>query len=125
MLALEQHRRFVLRPFADDDDAVHRDRVQHHAHGIDRRLVGRFLLPPAHPAAGRQRRRLGDPHQLQRQIPADLLFHCTPHARVRRPPIDWLRLRSRLRASSRPTGKSTTLPTSTEHSGSDCRNVAP
>ena len=57
LLAVEEHRRFVLLALADDDDAVHRDGVEDEAHRVDRGAVGGVLVAPAHPAAGRRARR--------------------------------------------------------------------
>ena len=54
LLAVVEHRRFVLLALADDDDAVHRDAVEHEPHGIDRGAVGGVLVAPAHPAPGRR-----------------------------------------------------------------------
>src|ERR1051325_6657448 len=52
LLAVVEHRRFVLLAFPDDDDAVDRHRVEHQAHGVDRRAVGEVLLSPAGPPRG-------------------------------------------------------------------------
>ncbi len=68
-LAVVEHRRFVLLPLADDDDAAHDDRVEHRAHRVDRRLVGGDLVTAPDPAAGAHRRGLGDAHELERQVP--------------------------------------------------------
>ena len=68
LLAVEQHGRFVLLALADDDDAFHRHRVEDDAHGVDRRTVGAVLVALAQPAAGGQRRGLGDPRELHRQV---------------------------------------------------------
>ncbi len=73
-LAVEEHRRLVLLALADDDDAVHRHGVEHHPHGVDGGPVGAVLVAPAHPAAGRQRRRLGDPHQLEGEVAVGALL---------------------------------------------------
>ena len=67
-LAVEEHRRFVLLALADHDDAVHGDGVEHDAHGVDGRAVGAVLVASAHPAGGGERRRLGDPHQLEGEV---------------------------------------------------------
>ena len=51
-LAVVEHRRLVLLALADDDDAVHGDRVEHVAHGVDGGLVGGLLVAAAdEPAA--------------------------------------------------------------------------
>ena len=43
------------------------------AHGVDGGPVGAVLVAPADPAGGGERRRLGDPHQLHRQVAVGLL----------------------------------------------------
>ena len=68
LLAVVEHRRFVLLAFADDDDAVHRDRVEHEAHRVDGGAVGGELVAAAHPAAGGERGGLGDPGELHREV---------------------------------------------------------
>ena len=68
LLAVEEHRRLVLLPLADHDDAAHRDRVDHEAHQVDGGLVGGVLVAPADPARRAHRRRLGDPDQLEREV---------------------------------------------------------
>ena len=68
LLAVEQHRRFVLLALADDDDALHRHRVEDDAHGVDRGTVGAVLVALAQPAPGGQRRGLGDADELHRQV---------------------------------------------------------
>ena len=68
LLAVEEHRRLVLLAFADHDDAVHPNRVEHEPHRVDRRRVGLLLLAPPDPAGGRERRGLGDADQLEREI---------------------------------------------------------
>ena len=67
-LAVVEHRRLVLLALADHDQAVHRHRVEHQPHRVDRGLVGRLLLAPANPAGGGERRGLGDPDELQREV---------------------------------------------------------
>ena len=68
LLAVEEHRGFVLLALADHDDAVHRDRVEDEAHRVDGGAVGGELVAAADPAGGGQRRGLGDPDQLQRDV---------------------------------------------------------
>ena len=68
LLAVEQHRRFVLLALADDDDAVHRDGVEDEAHGVDRGAVGGVLVAAAHPAAGGERGGLGDADELHGEV---------------------------------------------------------
>ena len=99
LLAVVEHRRFVLLALADDDHAVHRHAAEHDAHGVDRRAVGALLVAAAHPAGRRHGRRLGHPDQLQGQVAVRRLraatFACThagdPSARsradVRRPAV--------------------------------------
>ena len=50
VLAVVEHRRFVLLALADDDDAVHRDGGQDGAHRVDGRAVGTELVAAADPA---------------------------------------------------------------------------
>ena len=68
LLAVEQHRRFVLLALADDDDAVHRDGVEDEAHGVDGGTVGAVLVALPDPTSGGQRGGLGDPHELHREV---------------------------------------------------------
>ncbi len=68
VLAVEQHRRLVLLPLADHDDAVHRDRVEHRAHGIDGRLVGGNLVAAADPPAGAHGGGFGDADELESEV---------------------------------------------------------
>ena len=79
LLAVEEHRRFVLLALADHDDAVHRDRVEHEAHRVDRGAVGGELVAAPDPAGGGQRSRLGDPHQLQREVAVRLGLRVLGH----------------------------------------------
>ena len=72
LLAVEEHRRFVLLALADHDDAVHRDRVEHVAHRVDGGAVGGDLVAAADPAGGGQGGGLGDAHQLQRDVAVGL-----------------------------------------------------
>ena len=81
LLAVEEHRRFVLLALADDDDAVHRHRVEHEPHGVDRGLVGRFLVAAADPAGGGEGGGLGDAGEVHRQVAVRglrLLHGCAP-----------------------------------------------
>ena len=68
VLAVVEHRRLVLLALADDDDAVHRDRVEHEAHRVDGGLVGGDLVAAADPAGGGERGGLGDAHELEREV---------------------------------------------------------
>ena len=83
LLAVEEHRRFVLLALADHDDAVHRDRVEDEAHRVDGGAVGGDLVAAADPAGGGQRRGLGDPDQLQRQVAVGLACACSPPCAAR------------------------------------------
>ena len=67
-LAVVEHRRFVLLAFADDDDAVHRDGLEHDAHGVDRGAVGAVLVAATHEPRRGQRGRLGHAHQLHGEV---------------------------------------------------------
>src|SRR5439155_11091509 len=67
-LPVVEHRGLVLLALPDHHDPVHGDRAEHQAHGVDRCLVRRLLVPPTHPPAGPQGGRLGHPHQLQREV---------------------------------------------------------
>ena len=69
LLAVEEHRRLVLLALADDDDAAHRDRVEHEAHRVDRCLIGRDLVSAPDPARGERRRGLRDADELEREVP--------------------------------------------------------
>ncbi len=68
LLAVEQHRRLVLLPLADHDDAVHRHGVEHEPHRVDGGLVGGLLVAAADPPRGAERGRLGDADQLERKV---------------------------------------------------------
>ena len=68
VLAVEEHRGFVLLPLADHDDAVHRDRVEDVAHRVDGGTVGGELVAAADPAGRREGGRLGDPDELQGEV---------------------------------------------------------
>ena len=68
LLAVEEHRRLVLLALADHDDAVHRDRVEHYAHPVDRGLVGGLLVAPADPPARAERGGLRHADELEREI---------------------------------------------------------
>ena len=75
LLAVEEHRRLVLLALADDDDAAHRDGVEHEPHRVDRRLVGRDLVPAPDPARRERRGRLRDANELERKVPVRYLAH--------------------------------------------------
>ena len=74
VLAVVEHRCFVLLPLADHDHAVHAHRVQHVAHAVDRRLVGRLLVAHPHQRRSGQRRGLGHADELQGQVAVGLLL---------------------------------------------------
>jgi hypothetical protein len=67
-LPVEEHRRLVLLPLADHDDASHAHGVEHEAHRVDGRLVGCVLVSTPDPARGEGRRRLGDSDELEREV---------------------------------------------------------
>ena len=95
-LAVVEHRRLVLLALADHDHAVHRHRVEHQPHRVDRRLVGRLLLAPADPARGGERRGLRHPDELEREVavgPRARANVVRDDARLARPPRPPLRLR--------------------------------
>ena len=66
MLAVVEHRRFVLLALTDHHHAVHADGVQHVAHPVDRRLVSALLLPHPDKRCRRERGRLGHANELER-----------------------------------------------------------
>ena len=68
LLAVVEHRRFVLLALADDDDAAHRHGADQRAHRVDRRAVPAVLVAATDPAAGRHRGRLGDADELEGQV---------------------------------------------------------
>ena len=68
LLAVVEHRRLVLLPLADHDDAAHRDAVEDEAHRVDRGLVGALLLAAADPARRGHRARLGHADELHRDV---------------------------------------------------------
>ena len=68
VLAVVEHGRLVLLALADHDDAVHRDGVEHGAHGVDGRLVGGDLVAGARPARGGERGGLGHTYELEGEV---------------------------------------------------------
>ncbi len=68
LLAVEEHRRLVLLPLADHDDAVHLDGAEHQPHRVDGGLVGLLLLAPPDPAGRSERRRFGDADELEGEV---------------------------------------------------------
>jgi hypothetical protein len=75
LLAVEEHGRLVLLAFADHDDAVHRDGVDHEAHRVHGRRVGGDLVAATHPAPGRERGRFGDADEFHGQVAVGKLSH--------------------------------------------------
>ena len=67
-LAVVEHRRLVLLPLADHDDAVHRDGVEHRPHRVDRGLVGRDLVAAADPATCAHGGGLCDADELESEV---------------------------------------------------------
>ena len=68
LLAVEEHRGFVLLALADDHDAFHPHRAEHHAHRLYGGAVGRVLVAAAHPPTGGQRGGLGGAHELHCEV---------------------------------------------------------
>ena len=68
VLAVVEHRRFVLLALADDDNPVDADRSEHVAHRVDGGLVGGFLVAAADPSSGAEGRGFRDPDELHREI---------------------------------------------------------
>ena len=81
VLAVEEHRGFVLLPLADHDHAVHRDRVEDEAHRVDRGAVGGELVAAADPAGRREGGRLGHPDELQGEVAIRLCLARRRHRR--------------------------------------------
>ena len=67
-LAVEEHGGVVLLPLADDDDAVHGDRLEDDPHGLDGGTVGAFLVAPAHPSSGGHGRCFSHPDEFHGQV---------------------------------------------------------
>ena len=78
LLAVVEHRRLVLLPLADHDDAVHAHGVEHEAHRVDRGAVGLLLLAPADPAGRGERRRFGDADELEGEVAVGGGAHAPP-----------------------------------------------
>ena len=68
LLAVVEHRGLVLLAFPDHHHAAHRHARDHVPHGVDGRAVAALLVAPPRPPTGGQRRRLGDPHQVQPEV---------------------------------------------------------
>ena len=69
LLAVVEHRRLVLLPLADHDDAAHGDGVDHQPHRVDRGLVGGVLVAAPDPAGRERGGGLGYAHELEREVP--------------------------------------------------------
>ena len=72
VLAVVEHRRFVLLALADDDGAAHGDRVEDRPHGVDGGLVDDLLVAAPEVAGRGERRGLGGTDELQREVAVDL-----------------------------------------------------
>jgi hypothetical protein len=68
LLAVEEHRRFVLLTFPDDHSAVHRHRTEDVMHSVDGRLIRGDLVALANEVGGGECRILGYTDQLKCQI---------------------------------------------------------
>jgi hypothetical protein len=60
-----EHRRLVALALANDDRAVEADVVHRAAHRFHRRFVGVVVVAVTHPVVGRDRRGLGDTHEIE------------------------------------------------------------
>ena len=69
VLAVVEHRRFVLLPLADDDDPVDGDGVEHQAHGVDGGSVRGVLVAAPHPARCRKGGRLRASNEVEGKVP--------------------------------------------------------
>src|SRR3954447_6591417 len=72
LLAVVEHRRFVLLALTDDDDAVHRHGGDELAHGVGSGCVGAVLVAPPDPSPCGHRRGFGDPDQLEGEVAVGL-----------------------------------------------------
>jgi hypothetical protein len=68
LLAVEEHRGVVLLALADHDHAAHLDGRDHLPHRVDGDAVGAVLVAAADPAGGGERRGLGHPDELEREV---------------------------------------------------------
>ena len=78
LLADVEHRRLVALALADHHGALDVEHVERLAHRVDRRLIGRVLVAATHPGRARDRRALGHPHRLEREVAileSDLVRH--------------------------------------------------
>ena len=65
LLAFENSGRFVLDAFANDDFAADIHQIEHAAHGVAGRRVGRFLVAASEPAQRIQCSRLGRANKVE------------------------------------------------------------
>src|SRR5215471_15671592 len=68
LFAVEEHGGVILLALADHHHAVHRDRVDEHAHRVHRGTVGAVLVPTAHPPGGGHGAGLGDPDEFHGEV---------------------------------------------------------
>ncbi len=92
VLAVVEHGRLVLLALSDHDDAVHRDRVEHRAHRVDRRLIGGDLVAGARPAGGGERGGLGDADELEGEVAIG--YRCVHGAGAYTAGIPWASMTS-------------------------------
>ena len=81
LLAVEEHRRLVLLPLADHDDAAHRNGVEHEAHRVDGGLVGGDLVAAPRPARREGGGGLRDANELEREVPVGYRAVDVAHVR--------------------------------------------
>ena len=94
LLAVVEHRRFVLLALADHDDAVHVDGVEERAHAVHGGLVGRDLVAAPDLPRRRQRAALGGADDLEREVTVrdrrhrcQSILRCAPAAPIRGVPL--------------------------------------
>ena len=68
-LPVEEHRGVIFLTLTDHHDALHPDRRDQDAHGVDGGAVGAVLVTTTDPASGRHRRGLGHADELESQVP--------------------------------------------------------
>ena len=113
LLADVEHRRLVALALADDDRAGDVDVVERLAHALDGGVVGGVLVALAHPAAGGERRSLGDLEHLDDPGVAHASSLIVPATPMRR---------ARLRPTATRTSRATKCPSGPPGSGSDRKN---
>src|SRR5690606_26802663 len=74
-LAVVEHRGLVLFALADDHDPVDVEGGEVEAHAVDGGLVDGLLVATAQPAGGAEGCGLGDPDQVETEVPLDRLGH--------------------------------------------------